>query len=88
MATDNPYADWGAVRVASQPSAPDDNPYASWGAKRVDAPQGAISWSDVGNQAMQNAVPSMKQLVSDTVQPFIHPVDTAKALGNVAAGSS
>ena len=34
----------------------------------------------------KNFLPSTGQLISDTVQPFLHPVDTAKALGSLGRG--
>lgn len=47
---------------------------------------GGIAWSDVPGMAMDNFVPSAKQFGSDIVQPVMHPVETAKSLGNLGLG--
>lgn len=48
--------------------------------------ESARAWSDVPGEALRNALPSAGQLVSDTVQPILHPVETAKAVGRLAGG--
>lgn len=45
-----------------------------------------ISWSDVPGMAMGNLGPSAVQMVEDTIQPFMHPIETAKSLGNLGLG--
>ncbi|CDM57367.1 hypothetical protein [Rhizobium favelukesii] len=45
-----------------------------------------LDWGDVPGQALNNLIPSAKQAGSDLAQPFLHPIDTAKALGQVAGG--
>lgn len=39
---------------------------------------------DTAAEAMMNVGPSALQFAKDTVQPFLHPVDTAKAIGSLA----
>ena len=53
---------------------------------RPEAPKQPIAWGDVPGMAMSNFVPSAKQFGSDIVQPFMHPVETAKSLGNLGLG--
>lgn len=48
--------------------------------------QKPISWSDVPGMAMQSFIPSAKQAGSDIVQPFLSPIETTKALGNLGLG--
>jgi hypothetical protein len=52
----------------------------------VATPQPPIAWGDVPGMAMKNIGPSAKQFGSDIVQPFLHPVETAKSLGNLGLG--
>lgn len=47
---------------------------------------GSQSWSDVGSKALQNIPSSAAQAGKDLIQPFVDPVGTAKALGNLALG--
>lgn len=47
-----------------------------------------MGWGDVASGAVNNAIPSLKQLGSDFVQPFLHPVDTAKAIGQLGLGAA
>lgn len=49
-------------------------------------PEGGMSWGDVGSQAMRNLGPSARQFGEDIVYPFMHPIDTAKGLGNLGLG--
>jgi len=53
---------------------------------REQIPEGDISWSDVGTGAVKNLWPSAKGAAGDFVQPFIHPVDTAEAIGALGRG--
>lgn len=48
--------------------------------------QKPISWSDVPGMAMKSFIPSAKQAGSDIVQPFLSPIETTKALGNLGLG--
>lgn len=43
-------------------------------------------WSDVPLEALKNVPASAGKFVTDIVQPILHPIDTAKAIGNVAGG--
>jgi hypothetical protein len=45
-----------------------------------------MSWSEVGSQAIQNAPKSAWEFGKAVVQPFIAPIETATAIGNVGAG--
>ena len=67
----NPYAEY-APQAA--------NPYAQFAAKPD------LTWSDVPLEALKNAPKSAVNLVENLVQPILHPVDTAKALGSLASG--
>jgi hypothetical protein len=48
--------------------------------------EGALSWSDVPGQALRNAPGSAVNLAKNIAQPILHPIDTAKNLGNLAYG--
>ena len=50
-------------------------------------PQDQNNWSDVPGKALGNLWPSTKQVVSDHVQPLLHPIDTVSALGRLIAGT-
>lgn len=45
-----------------------------------------MSWKSVMSQAVSNTPKSAAQFVEDLVSPFLHPIDTAKAVGNLAVG--
>lgn len=45
-----------------------------------------MGWGDVLSQAGSNIVPSAKQFGKDIATPFMEPVKTGKALGNLALG--
>lgn len=47
---------------------------------------GDISWKDVPKTAWKNAPESTVQFAKDIAQPFIHPIDTAEAIGNIGKG--
>ena len=47
----------------------------------------SMSWGEVGSQAIQNAPASAGRFIEGVAQPFMHPVDTAKALSNVGTGA-
>lgn len=49
-------------------------------------PPADLQWSDVPGQALRNARGSAARLVSNIAQPILHPIDTAKNLGNIAYG--
>jgi hypothetical protein len=46
-----------------------------------------MPWGEVGSQAIQNAPASAGRFIEGIAQPFIHPIDTAKALSNVGTGA-
>jgi hypothetical protein len=65
----------------------------SWPKASVDAlvaqaveKKAPVALSDVPGQALQNLPESAVQFASDIVQPILHPIDTAKAIGSVAKG--
>lgn len=47
-----------------------------------------MGWGDVASQAVDNIPASAKQFGQDMMQPIMHPIDTAKAVGNVALGAA
>jgi len=51
-------------------------------------PTQSLAWSAVPRKAWENIGSSSSQLLEDTIQPFIHPIDTAKSLGNLALGGA
>lgn len=44
------------------------------------------SWSEAATSALTNIPSSAKQFGSDVAQPFLHPIETAKGIKNVALG--
>lgn len=46
----------------------------------------ALSWSDLGIQALENFPASAAQFGKDIARPFLHPIDTAKAVKNIGEG--
>lgn len=77
MANDLPDAPW-----ASGGGGGDELPDAPWAADE----HKPLAWSDVPSQMAKNFIPSAKQFGSDMAQPFIHPIETAKNIGNLGAG--
>jgi hypothetical protein len=60
----------------------------AWGAQEVGASQSpAMPWGEVGRQALENAPASAWNLAKGAAQPFMHPIETAEALGNVGRGA-
>ena len=49
-------------------------------------PPPSLSMLDVGQQAIQNFPKSAMQAGKDIVTPFMEPIETAKALGNLGLG--
>jgi hypothetical protein len=45
-----------------------------------------MAWTDVGISALQNTPASAKKFVTDMVQPFLNPIDTANSVLDLAAG--
>jgi len=62
-------------RLQSEQAAPEGQDYTDTG------------WGDVAAEAIGNIPSSAGQFASDIAQPFIHPIDTAKSLGNLALGA-
>lgn len=48
--------------------------------------QKSPSWSDIPGQALRNLPNSAGNFISSMAQPFLHPIDTATAIKNVAQG--
>lgn len=65
-------------------------PTGSLGPSRGQAPQrqqpATRSWSDVASDAVGNIPSSAAKFATDVVQPFLHPIETAGNLADVAAG--
>lgn len=47
-----------------------------------------MSWGDAFGSAVKNIPSSAGQFAKDIAQPFIHPIDTVKAVGGVALGAA
>lgn len=47
-----------------------------------------LSWSDVPMEALRNIPQSAARTANAIVHPFMHPVDTAKAIGNMGYGAA
>lgn len=47
-----------------------------------------LATSDMFSQAGENLLPSAKQFASDMVQPILHPIETAKSVGNLMLGAA
>lgn len=45
-----------------------------------------LSWGEVGKEAVKNIIPSGASAAESMVQPFIHPIDTAKNIGRLGMG--
>lgn len=48
--------------------------------------EAAETWSDVPSKAVSNFIPSAVKFGSDIVHPFMHPSETAEAIGNLGKG--
>lgn len=86
MADVKPWEKYAAPASADTP----DGPWAKYGAPAAaPAPQGpqeAMSAADVLSGAVSNFLPSAGQFAKDLVQPVLHPIDTANAIGDIAGG--
>ena len=51
------------------------------------APATSMSWSDVPGQALSNAPHSAMEFGKAIVQPFMHPIETAKSIKNIGHGA-
>jgi hypothetical protein len=50
-------------------------------------PEGPLEWSDVPGMALQNALPSAYRFGEAMVYPFMHPLQTVGAVGDLGAGA-
>lgn len=48
---------------------------------------GPMAWEDVGSQAMQNLGPSALEAGKSFVQPFLHPIQTARGIADIGKGA-
>ena len=55
---------------------------------RIKAKMESLEWSDVMQQAIVNTPESGIQFAKDIISPILHPIDTAKAVGGLAAGAA
>lgn len=86
--------DWGGIPVdessqqAVEPKATASQATDNWGGVPINEPAPKeMPWSTIPGKALENAIPSAKQFASDLIQPIIHPIDTAKSLGNLGLGA-
>lgn len=81
-------------KAASQPAQPSADPgyfdpENPWGKEEYVAPKeekGAMSWGEVGKKALGNVVPSALGVGGDFLNAVLHPIDTAKNLGDIIDG--
>lgn len=59
---------------------------ASRGAEVRSGPPIDMDWKDVGSGVLRNLPKSTVQLVKDMVHPVLHPIDTAKTVGELVVG--
>ena len=85
----------GAPKPAEQPAEklPDldyADPTNAWGKPDYVAPKAeqkeGMSWGEVGKQALGNALPSLGGVLRDVGTAILHPVETAKSLGDLIDG--
>jgi hypothetical protein len=50
--------------------------------------QKSLSWSEVPGKALENAPASAVKFGEAILQPILHPIDTANAIGNIAKGGA
>jgi predicted secreted protein len=54
----------------------------------LETPKASMGVADIASGAVKNLVPSAVQFGKDVAQPILHPIETAKSLGNVIAGGA
>jgi hypothetical protein len=87
MADDNPY-----TQFVTPPTDSSQNPYAQFisqppAANNVATPQpAATNWSSVPLQAVENLPASAGNLISNTVHPLLHPIQTAESFYDIGKG--
>lgn len=87
-AMDHPSAAHAAPKVAA-PSAPVHHAAPTRFHQAVAAPdEPELSWSDVGSQALKNAIPSAVGAGKSVVDAVMHPIKTATAIGDIGKGAA
>jgi hypothetical protein len=76
-----PAAKAPAKRAAAEPSQ-----YRS-ATRPISSSEPELSWSETGQKALQNFVPSVGQLAKSTASAFTHPTETIGALGQLGKGA-
>ena len=77
----NPFMEELARRQQDRPRAV--NPFAA----ELQQREQGIAFSDVPAMALRNLPESAERFGEDLIQPFLHPVETAKNVGNLAVGA-
>lgn len=68
------------------PVAAEEGPWSRFAQPVQPADPQPRQWSDVPGEALKNAPASAARLAENVVTPLLHPVDTAKAAGDLAVG--
>ncbi len=79
----------GAPIASNDPSVPSMNfndPGYAEATTRPDTSLAPMPWAAIPGKMVSNAIPSTGKVISDTVQPFMQPVDTAKLMGSILLG--
>lgn len=74
-----------AMAAPAQPSWKAD-PLVNAPAAAAPQPEGPLSWADVPGKALENAPKSALEFGTAVVQPFLHPIDTAKGIFDIGYG--
>lgn len=83
MADKKPWErDWSTAPVGN--AKPWERDWSAGGAAPAASADKEVSWKDLPG----NIGPSLVKFGGDLIQPFLHPVETAKAIGDVAAGAA
>lgn len=72
--------------IAATKEAPKFEPYTGEVTDKPSEP--TMPWADVGAGALQNLGPSALHAAEGIVQPFLHPIDTATGLKDIAYGAT
>lgn len=68
-------------------SAPaEEGPWNDIGGGSSPSPNSSMGLGEMATKAAENFIPSAGRFASDLVQPVMHPIETAKAIGNVGLG--
>lgn len=76
----------GAAMSVNNPPRIEDAPQVGPGPRTSQTVTPAKPWGEVGREAWDNAPASLGNVLKATVQPILHPIDTANALGSVVRG--